>query len=942
MDRQSPGEKQAETNRNVATTSTTSAAVTMATTSSSNTTCTQAPSTSLSIIPPDRKAVQVIQQAIHRPQSMAAQYLHQMYAAQQQHIMLQTAALQQHQHTPHLQSLATIQQASVCQRQTPSSSSGSLVQPPAGSHNSITLPASPVTAQLIGRTQAASNSTAAASTISQQAMLLGNRPANCNQAQMYLHTQMLILTPAATVAAVQSDLPAVTSCSSLTTSSQMQNLALRAHLPGALGTAHSVILKPSGHSHTLAPAASLSKTSICALKTNQMTETPTETGQTDVPRLASGTQVIAPAYSPVQPHAVVGQRLSGTPGQRVAQHQLILQQATAGTPPHRQLHPIALRVAPQETSSTPLPLSVRRLTTPGPQSQPGNDPPGASSCSSSSSSSSPSVTSIFSSSANTSVPAATVQPQPPPLVAAPQRRTSFPQVQNHPPPPPPPLVLPRLPQNPPASLQRLSLHSVQALAVQSGRMLLTERELPVAEALVQMPYQNLPPPQTVAVDLKIHPTRHKETPSPGQTCKVNGVNSEERKEETSQSPQKDRSTTPVTTSPKQNGEAVIPSTSPSVIRSPVTEDSSQLSTSSSINNNPPPPPSLPPPILPAAVRGPSQLPSTPTSLPGSPDRILRSHILTHLIEGFVIQEGLEPFPVGPSSLLANQQASLPESQEIQTNGDAAAEDSPLDADQSDSSDSEMENDSPAADELEEKVSGVLQCEFCGSEGYAHTFLRSKRFCSMLCVRRFSLSCTKRVTVVKAGRWGHRPMGRRGRPPSRVNGASREHFLRQTRGSFGSEETRQNSQREEEEDQQQQQQQQEEQEEEEEEEEEGEEEEEEEDTPPAPMTTRLRKQAERKREREREEQEQEQRMTETISVSDTEEDVSCPAQWNVEQVFSYINSLPGGQDIAQEFRSQEIDGQALLLLTEDHLVSTMNLKLGPALKLCAHINSLKDA
>lgn len=52
--------------------------------------------------------------------------------------------------------------------------------------------------------------------------------------------------------------------------------------------------------------------------------------------------------------------------------------------------------------------------------------------------------------------------------------------------------------------------------------------------------------------------------------------------------------------------------------------------------------------------------------------------------------------VGPSSLLAEQQASLPESQEIHTNGDAA-EDSPLDADQSDSTDSEMENDVPTAD-----------------------------------------------------------------------------------------------------------------------------------------------------------------------------------------------------------------------------------------------------
>lgn len=50
---------------------------------------------------------------------------------------------------------------------------------------------------------------------------------------------------------------------------------------------------------------------------------------------------------------------------------------------------------------------------------------------------------------------------------------------------------------------------------------------------------------------------------------------------------------------------------------------------------------------------------------------------------------------------------------------------------------------------------------------------------------------------------------------------------------------------------------------------------------------------------------------------------------------------GCHELAAEFRSQEIDGQALLLLTEDHLMSAMNFKLGPALKICAHINSLKD-
>ena len=53
--------------------------------------------------------------------------------------------------------------------------------------------------------------------------------------------------------------------------------------------------------------------------------------------------------------------------------------------------------------------------------------------------------------------------------------------------------------------------------------------------------------------------------------------------------------------------------------------------------------------------------------------------------------------VGPASLLGDQQASLPESQEIHTNGNAAAEDSPLDADQSDTTDSEMENDEHTAD-----------------------------------------------------------------------------------------------------------------------------------------------------------------------------------------------------------------------------------------------------
>lgn len=74
-------------------------------------------------------------------------------------------------------------------------------------------------------------------------------------------------------------------------------------------------------------------------------------------------------------------------------------------------------------------------------------------------------------------------------------------------------------------------------------------------------------------------------------------------------------------------------------------------------------------------------------------------------------------------------------------------------------------------------------------------------------------------------------------------------------------------------------------------------EEEEQDAPAPMTTRLRKRAERRREkateREREKEREQQRpIEETISISDEAEEERCPSLWDVEQVFSYINSLPG--------------------------------------------------
>lgn len=67
----------------------------------------------------------------------------------------------------------------------------------------------------------------------------------------------------------------------------------------------------------------------------------------------------------------------------------------------------------------------------------------------------------------------------------------------------------------------------------------------------------------------------------------------------------------------------------------------------------------------------------------------------------------------------------------------------------------------------------------------------------------------------------------------------------------------------------------------------------------------------------------------------------PLKWSVQDVYEFVRNLQGCTEYADEFRSQEIDGQALMLLKEDHLMSAMNMKLGPALKICNKINALRE-
>ncbi|XP_039412672.1 polyhomeotic-like protein 3 isoform X3 [Corvus cornix cornix] len=919
----------------------------------------------------DRHAVQVIQQALHRPPSSAAQYLQQMYAAQQQHLMLQTAALQQqHLSSTQFQSLATVPQ--------------------------INLSTSPTPAQIISRSQT-SNTTS--SSITQQTMLLGSTSPtlSASQAQMYLRAQMLIFTPATTVAAVQSDIPVVSSSSSSSCQSaatQVQNLTLRSQKLGVLSSSQNGPPKSSSQTQSLCPSKPVSSSKGSQpdpSESNRKGESPApECRSTPVTRTSSIHHLITPAsYSPLQPHSLVKHQQIPlhSPAPKISHHQLILQQ-------QQQVQPIALQTPPGpepppsqhclplpshalppapsgvQSHCSPIHIHPPPLTLSPTPSQSAQQSVVVSPPPSHSPSQSPTIIihpqALIQSQASSLVPAA-LQPEP----AAPQAAAANPVRPSQPLSLPPHLPLPPSPAvhigavEPPSlvspgqqlvsstphqqypalqsapiplaappqlsasstQIQPLPLQSVQSLQVQpeilsQGQVLVqntlvSEEELPAAEALVQLPFQTLPPPQTVAVNLQVQPSVPIETPVIYQVDNV----CEEEMPEDSDCVHMARTPTPPTLSPPAitlgNGEAlnsedplsehgglpsVTSSVSASVIKSP--SDPSHASI--------PPPPLL----LPAATTR-SNSTSMPNSIPSlenkPPQAIVKPQILTHVIEGFVIQEGLEPFPVSRSSLLVEQPAEKRLLVEGQIMSVVCVESDLQNTKHADnSSDTEIE-DMIAEEGLDEIENDLLKCEFCGKMGYPNKFLRSKRFCSTSCAKRHSLSCTKKFGLFpsdKTSRWNRKSdsqsLGRRGRRPSGPEGASRDHFLRQLPITYPSAEEDLAPH---------------------------------EDAVPTAMTTRLRRQSERERERELRELRM-RKMPESIDLLPVVQ--TDPSVWTVDEVWAFIHSLPGCQDIADEFRAQEIDGQALLLLKEDHLMSAMNIKLGPALKICARINSLKES
>ncbi|XP_072186573.1 polyhomeotic-like protein 1 isoform X2 [Excalfactoria chinensis] len=279
-----------------------------------------------------------------------------------------------------------------------------------------------------------------------------------------------------------------------------------------------------------------------------------------------------------------------------------------------------------------------------------------------------------------------------------------------------------------------------------------------------------------------------------------------------------------------------------------------------------------------------------------PQAIVKPQILTHVIEGFVIQEGAEPFPVGCSQLLKESEK-------------------PLQGGSPSGQGENLSSNSPGGDsasmELDKKAN-LLKCEYCGKYAPATQFRGSKRFCSMTCAKRYNVSCShqfrlQRKKMKELQEANYARVRRRGSRRSsseitrtKIQGKRHRGQEDSSRGSDNSSYDEALSP-----------------------------------TSPGPLSVRSG---------------HGERDLANSSMAPPTPDLhginpvflsSNPSRWSVEEVYEFIASLQGCQEIAEEFRSQEIDGQALLLLKEEHLMSAMNIKLGPALKICAKINVLKE-
>ncbi|XP_055773069.1 polyhomeotic-like protein 2 isoform X7 [Salvelinus fontinalis] len=837
-----PASSASSTGATAASTSTTSSS----TTTSSNSTGRQAvPQISVYSGIPDRQTVQVIQQALHRQPNTAAQYLQQMYAAQQQHLMLQTAALQQqHLSNAQLQSLAAVQQASIAAGRQSSTQNGTSSQQTGSSQATINLTTSPAAAQMISRTQSVSS--APAGSISQQAVLLGSSssptPLTASQAHMYLRAQMLIFTPTATVTAVQSE-SSTQSSGQQSAPSQVQNLAIRSQQGATMS---------SFQTHNL-QALSLKQTPV-AIQPSPLIKNPSQGSRgeggkgssSDVPldgrkkgesivtevcainmsrsvTALSGQPLSTPAYTQIPSHSLVQQH---------KQHQFVIQQTHASQRTQGQL---------LQTASIQPHLQTPSLVPQSP-SQAGPVPV-------------------------LPKPASHHQPSTPSQQATIFHSTISPHALH-------------------SSLSQTKAQPVQLTAIN----LQIQPALLQASRLVQDRKGQEKPKSLVVRDL----------------CPTPSV---------------EQQPTPFTPSAPSPPQATKPAEQPKTDPVMPISQLQGVPTTKRLNAAP----ETPPPAMTSGNENeaPTVIGSTPQNGENKPPQaIVKPQVLTHVIEGFVIQEGAEPFPIERLPVMMDSPKKLHE--QLSSDPDKTPVSNPTNT-----TDSETEELTPQ--ELkDQEVSDApkLRCEFCGWVDFAYKFKGSKRFCSMVCAKRYNVGCTKRIGLFRperskaSNRWHRRshnscrqsvePKKQKLSPkPQQTQGGSVSSPLPSQPSQEESSPCSDMSSYEE---------------------------------PPSPLSgtssgppapQALSHQAGKGSDQEAPRGRALPLLTQHFLPND-------PTKWNVEEVYEFIHSLPGCQEIADEFRSQEIDGQAMLLLKEDHLMSAMNIKLGPALKIYAHINMLKDS
>ncbi|VDP89837.1 unnamed protein product [Echinostoma caproni] len=65
-------------------------------------------------------------------------------------------------------------------------------------------------------------------------------------------------------------------------------------------------------------------------------------------------------------------------------------------------------------------------------------------------------------------------------------------------------------------------------------------------------------------------------------------------------------------------------------------------------------------------------------------------------------------------------------------------------------------------------------------------------------------------------------------------------------------------------------------------------------------------------------------------------------WSADDVVAFVRGTPGCGAYAEAFHTNEIDGEALLLLAEDQFIQPpIGMKIGPALKLAARLETLRN-